>query len=494
VTQGVGSGPQVILLRYAGEVATKARATRRQFVTRLVRNLKEALAGAGISAAVERTHDRMLVETAEPAALEVLSRVFGFQSVSRAERRPAGSLDQVVADGAAIFRDRVQGRRYAVRARQVGHQKRPPFGSRDVERELGTALAPGAGRVDLDHPEFSAAVEIYRGDAYFCLETRRGAGGLPIGTQGRALALVSGGYDSAVAAWQLLKRGVRLDYVFFNLGGRTHELGVLRVMKVIAERWSHGYPPLLHAVDFDPVSREIRANTEPRYWQVLLKRLMLRAAEAIARERHAEALVTGEALGQVSSQTLTNLIGISDAITIPVLRPLVGFDKNEIIELAERVGTAPLSAVVGEYCALVPHHPATAARVETLREQEARLDLGVIPKVLGEREEIDLRRVDPDERGLPEIRIAEVPPGAMLIDLRGRAEFESWHPEGAVQLDFVQALRAYPSFARDGSYVLYCEFGLKSAHLAELMHREGFSVHHFHGGTRALRKWIGDVG
>ena len=118
----------------------------------------------------------------------------------------------------------------------------------------------------------------------------------------------------------------------------------------------------------------------------------------------------------------------------------------------------------------------------------------MIPKVLGEREEIDLRSIDPEERGLPEVRIAEVPPGAVLVDLRGRAEFESWHPEGAVHLDFAEALRAYPSFTRDQTYVLYCDFGLKSAHLAELMHREGFTANHFRGGTRALRRWLGGDG
>lgn len=492
MTQGVGAEPQVILLRYSGEISTKARATRSQFTSRLLRNVRDALARAGVPAEVERAHERILVETGEPAALDALARVFGVQSASRAERREATSLEALVEAGAGIFREAVQGRRYAVRARLVGSPGDLPYRARDVERALGAALAPGAGRVDLEQPELTARVEVYRGRVYYCLETRSAEGGLPVGSEGRALALVSGGFDSAVAAWHLLKRGVRLDYLFCNLGGRTHELGVLRVMKVVAERWSHGYRPLLHAVDFGPVVREIQAHAQPRYWQVLLKRYMLRVGEAIARERHAEALATGEALGQVSSQTLTNLASISEAVSIPILRPLVGFNKDEIIERARHVGTAELSAVVGEYCALVPHHPATAARVEVLRDEEMDIDPGVVTKVLGEREELDLRAVDPEERGPPEIQVDAVPDGATLVDLRNRAEFDSWHPEGAVQLDFAQALRGYPSFAKDQRYVLYCEFGLKSAHLAELMHREGFTAQHFRGGTRALRRWVED--
>ncbi len=485
------ASPRLILLRYSGEVSTKARATRRQFTNQLVRNVKAALASVGVSAPVEQARDRILVATAAPEALGVLARVFGLQSLSLAERRSGASLDAVVAAGTELFREAVQGRRYAVRARRVGSPGDAPFRNRELEAALGAALAPGAGRVDLDHPEVTAAVELYRGDAYFCLDTRAAEGGIPLGSEGRALALVSGGFDSAVAAWQILRRGVRLDYLFCNLGGRTHELGVLRVMKHVAEHWSHGDRPLLHAVDFAPVAREIQAHAQPRYWQVLLKRFMLRAGEAIARERGAEALVTGEAIGQVSSQTLTNLASISEVTPLPILRPLVGSNKTEIIDQARHIGTAPLSAVVGEYCALVPRQPATAARLETLRDEEAELDLGVLAKVLGEREDLDLCEVDPEQRGLPGIRIDRVPDGATLVDLRTRREFASWHPEGAVQLDFAQALEAYPSFDRRQTYVLYCEFGLKSTHLAELMRAAGFTAYHFAGGTGDLRKLLG---
>jgi thiamine biosynthesis protein ThiI len=331
---------------------------------------------------------------------------------------------------------------------------------------------------------------VYEGQAYFFGESLPGPAGLPVGSQNRALALVSGGFDSAVAAWQMLRRGVSLDYLFCNLGGATHRLGVLRVMKVVADQWSYGVRPRLHAVDFGAISRELQERCEPRYWQVILKRLMLRAAEAVARELRAHALVTGESVGQVSSQTLENLAAISDATALTVLRPLVGMNKDEIIAQARHVGTAPLSAVVDEYCALLPRKPATAARVEVVREQEARLDPALLAAAVSERELVDLRALDPDDTGLPELEIGEVPSGATVIDLRSRAEFRSWHFPEAVHLDFSHALEAFPSFERERSYVLYCEFGLKSAHLAELMRREGFRAYHFRGGTRALRRSV----
>ena len=479
--------PHVFLLRFSGELGTKARVTRAQFVTRLLRNVRDALARAGIEAKVVRRHERVRVEAADAAAEEVLSRVFGLQSLSKVERRPGGRLDEVVAAGLELFRDAVRGRRFAVRARRVG-DARPPFTSRDVEVALGEALRPFATRVDLDHPEVTVHVELYEGHAYFFRERVPGPGGLPLGSSGRAVALVSGGFDSAVAAWQMQRRGVALEHVFCNLGGAAHELGVLRVMKVVAERWSAGVRSRLHAVDFAAVAAELRERTEPRYWQVLLKRQMLRTAERVARERRALAIVTGEAVGQVSSQTLGNLAVISEATTLPILRPLVGANKDEIIALAEKIGTAELSAVVQEYCAMVPRRPATAAALDAILAEEARLDPEVLGRAVAGRRVFDLHALDPDAHGVPEIEVEAIPPGATVIDLRSRTAHRAWHWPGALQLDLGPALQAYPSFDKEKTYVLYCEFGLKSAHLAELMRRAGFEAFHVKGGTKRLMR------
>lgn len=485
-----GDEEALVLLRFSGELSTKAKATRRQFVTRLARNVRDALAAEGLEGGVERRYDRLFVRLREPRGREALQRVFGVQSLSLAERRPVSGLDDVVAHGEALFREAVRGRRFAVRARAVGAARATAPKGREVEVALGARLLPFAAGVDLDDPEVTVRIELYEDHAYYFTERLPGAGGLPLGTESRAVALVSGGFDSPVAAWHLLRRGVELDYVFCNLGGATHRLGTLRVMQVLARSWSYGSRPRLHAVDFEAVSRELRERTEPRYWQVILKRLMLRAAEAVARERHAHAIVTGEAVGQVSSQTLINLEAIGEVTSLPVLRPLVGFHKEEIIARAREIGTAPLSAVVDEYCALVPRRPATGARLQRIHEEEARMDLGLLERAVAAREVLDLRTVDPDDTGLPEIETTVVPEGAVVIDLRTRGEYQAWHAPGALHLDFGRAAEAYPSFAKDQAYVLYCEYGLKSAHLAEMMRRAGLEAWHFRGGTRALRRHL----
>jgi len=478
----------MILLRLSGDVSTKARATRGRFVSRLVANLRDALRSAGIEAELRRTHDRIHVAADTAEATAVLARAFGIQSLSPVEARCPERLDDVVAAGARLFAPRVAGRRFAVRARRVGARHEGSVSARDVERELGTALLPGAAGVDLDHPEVVARVELCEGEAHLFGDHVAGPGGLPLGVEGRALALVSGGFDSAVAAWHVMKRGVALDHLFCNLGGASHELGTLRVMKELADRWSAGHRPVLHAVDFGPLMDEIRGRTEQRYWQIVLKRQMLRAAERVARERGAAALVTGEALGQVSSQTLTNLGVIGEATGMPILRPLVGANKEDIIAQARHVGTHDLSRVVGEYCAMVPRRPATHASLAAVLRQEEALDGSLVASAVAARREIDLRGLSLEAIGLPELETAAVPEGATVLDLRPKPAFAAWHWPGAVRLDFAEALRVLPSLDRTRDYVLVCEFGLLSAHLAELMQKEGLRARHVRGGMAALRK------
>jgi thiamine biosynthesis protein ThiI len=485
---GRESESQLALLRFSGDIGTKARPTRSQFVARMIHNLRDALTSEGVPPRLQISHNRVFAELPPGVGVGPLTRVFGVQSVSLVEPRPGGSVEDCVCAGAELFRERVRGRRFAVRARRVGDRARIPVQAREVERALGAALLPTAAGVDLGNPEVTVHIELTEGEAYFFLESIPGHGGLPVGVEGRALALISGGFDSAVAAWQMLKRGVSLDYVFCNLGGATHRQGALRVAKVLADRWSYGDHPRLHSVDFEAVAEELRANTRRRYWQVLLKRLMLRAAEQVATQRGAAALVTGEAVGQVSSQTLQNLAAISPATRFTLLRPLVGFNKEEIIALARRIGTYELSKVVREYCSLVPRKPATRATLEAVEEEEARLDLGVVDRATHVREVFDLRELDPAELDPPELQTERIPEGATLIDLRSRADYREWHWPGALWLDFARAVRSYPGFDRGQTYVLYCDFGLVSAHLAELMRKEGFRAFHFKGGTRALKR------
>jgi len=482
------SAARLALVRYSGDLTTKARPTRQRFTRRLAYNIKDALRQEGLRSRVERRHDRLFVRFDAPAAPASIGRVFGVQSVSFVEERPWSTLDDIVRHGVELFAHAVAGRRFAVRARRVGERDRIATTSADVQRSLGAALAGRAAGVDLEHPDVRVQVEIAPGYVHYFREAIRGPGGLPLGVEGRAVALVSGGFDSAVAAWQLLKRGVALDYVFCNLGGRAHQHGTLRVMKRIADAWSYGTSPRFHAVDFEGVSADLQEKVTTRYWQVVLKRLMLRAAEQVGVERNARALVTGEAIGQVSSQTLGNLAVISQATTLPILRPLVGYNKDEILDVARAIGTFEASKVVGEYCALVPSKPATNASLDAILAQEPRLDAALLERAVAQRSIFDLRALDLEALDDPSLQVGQIDDDVTVIDLRSQAAYRAWHYPDALRLDFADAMRAFPSFDRGQRYVLYCEFGLKSAHLAERMRASGLDAASFKGGSTALRR------
>jgi thiamine biosynthesis protein ThiI len=251
-------------------------------------------------------------------------------------------------------------------------------------------------------------------------------------------------------------------------------------MKVIADRWSYGYQPRLFEVDLQPLIEELQARNHPRNWQIVLKRLMVRAGELIARKTRSLGLITGEAMGQVSSQTLQNLAVINQSVSpsMPVLRPLVGFNKDEILGAARKVGVFDLSAAVGEYCDLVPRKPATKASLAVTP--------GRLEELIDARSVFELRSLDESALGPSGLETDRVPEGATLLDLRSKPAWQAWHYPGSVHLDFQHALGAWPSFGRDRDYVLVCEVGLKSAHLAEKMQQAGFRAWNFRGGLKEL--------
>ncbi len=477
------------VLSYGGELSVKARGTRNRFSERLARNLADALGSEGIEHEIRRTWSRLYVASPSERVAEVAARVFGVSAVSPAEIRPWESLDELLRAGEEIFAPAVAGQTFAVRVRRGGRGQKQPFRSPEVERRLGSRLSPHAAGVDLKNPQVEARIELRRGQAYFSCRKIPGAGGLPLGTEGRALALLSGGFDSPVAAWLLLRRGVAIDYLFFNLAGDAHRDSVLEVAKVLADRWSYGTAPRLHMVDFRPVVEGIQASCPPPLWQVVLKREMLRAADRLARFTRVAAIVTGEAVGQVSSQTLQNLAVISAVTEIPILRPLIGHHKQEILELARRVGTHDLSAKVPEHCALTPRQPETHAKPRRVEKAEAGLDPEKLAALVEERAIFDLRALDLGKLSAPELEVDHVPEGAVVLDFRSAVAFKSWHYPGALRLDYAEALKAYASFDRDPTYVAVCEVGLKSAHLAELMHRAGYRAHHFRGGAGRLMRY-----
>lgn len=507
------AGSLLVVVRPAPELAIKAPTTRNAFRKRLKVNLGDAVKRWGLHAQVRSLYGRLMV-VADPAdqpedavrqrIREALSHVFGVGSFSFSEGDCEADLNAIVALGQALFADRVRGRSYAVRCKRTGSH---PFGSMDVERALGAAINEGA-TVDLERPDVTVSVEVTGARAVFFSERIPGPGGLPLGTGGRALALLSGGYDSAVAAWSVMRRGVEVDFLHCRMGGSASERLTLQIAKVLTDDWASGTRPDFYAADFAGVVQDLQASAKPSYWQVVLKRQMLRAGEAMAdrieasltersrqrgeRRRPAtvDALITGEALAQVSSQTLSNLRAIDAAARRPVIRPLAGSDKLDIIRAAERIGTAALSAQVREFCAITPGHPVTSSRLEEVDRQEAGLDPEAVTSAVAAAERRPLRALTPADMTLPYLFVESVPDGAVLLDCRSEALRRAWRPERAVPAPLPELLGRLRQLDKDPTYVLFCRFGTRSAQAAEVMQQAGFEAYSFRGGEPALRRHL----
>ena len=220
-------------------------------------------------------------------------------------------------------------------------------------------------------------VEILPRDAFFGFNKIAGAGGLPVGSSGRVAALISGGFDSPVAAYRMMQRGCRIIFVHFHSVPYQDKTSQEKVRQLVQLLTRHQFTSRLYMVPFGEIQRQIVAAVARPLRVVLYRRMMLRIAEAIARQEKAKALITGESLGQVASQTLDNMAVIQQAARLPILRPLVGMDKQEIIDQARRIGTFEVSSIPDQDCCqlFVPKHPATKARFIDVEEDETKLDV-----------------------------------------------------------------------------------------------------------------------
>jgi len=250
--------------------------------------------------------------------------------------------------------------------------------SPEINRVLGAAVKERSGaRVDLENPEFTVFVEILPRDAFFGFDKLPGPGGLPVGASGRVVSLISGGIDSPVASYRMMQRGCRLIFVHFHSAPYQDKTSQEKVRELLKRLTRHQFNSRLFLIPFGEIQRQIVAAVSRPLRVVLYRRMMLRIAEAIARREKAQALVTGESLGQVASQTLENMAVIQQAATLPILRPLVGMDKQEIIDQARRIGTFEISSIPDQDCCqlFVPKHPATKAHLADVEKDEASFDV-----------------------------------------------------------------------------------------------------------------------
>ena len=364
-----------VLVRYH-EIALK-KGNRAYFTELLKRNLLLAVKDLGVKE-IRSLPARVLVvfqRDIEPQIVsERIRAVFGIANFSLVESTPK----DIDALRSSILRHIEETRFESFRIDTQRGDKTFPLNSPAINRELGAAVKNASGaRVDLTSAELTIAVEILPSAAFFGLGKIPGPGGLPVGASGRIASLISGGIDSPVAAYRMMKRGCRLTFVHFHSAPYLDRTSQEKVRRLVQRLTRHQYASRLYLVPFGEIQRQIVAAVNRPLRVVLYRRMMLRIAEAIAKDEKSKALVTGESLGQVASQTLENMSVIQQAAKLPVLRPLVGMDKQEIIDEARRIGTFEISSIPDQDCCqlFVPKHPATKARLDEVQEAESRFDV-----------------------------------------------------------------------------------------------------------------------
>ncbi len=364
----------VVIVRY-GEIGIKSEQIRRKYEDLLVGNLKAMLDQDHIvHEGIDRERGRIFINTHDPEAPASASRVFGVVSSSPAI--VAGpTIDEACAAAVKVGREVIgEGQSFAIVPRRS--VKDASFTSQDLGRLCGdavfNAVADRRPRVDLRNPDHAIHVELREKQSYVFTEIVRGVGGMPLGSQGRMVALVSGGIDSPVAAWLMMKRGCEIIPVYMDnrpyLGedAKAKALDVVRKLK----EWAPGHPMTPYIVPHGPNLEAFIQKGNKKYTCVFCKHLMYKVAIAIAKLEGAHGVVTGSSLGQVASQTSENMLAEAYDVCFPVYHPLIGLDKEEITALAKKIGTLDISIRKAEGCQAVPRHPSIHGRLEEVVRME----------------------------------------------------------------------------------------------------------------------------
>ncbi|QGA54871.1 tRNA 4-thiouridine(8) synthase ThiI [Sulfolobus sp. E5-1-F] len=353
----------IIIIRPSGEIALKSPRSRRNFEHTLANNIRNIIKEGKIW----KSQGILFLEVNDDNKnIEELSKVFGIASFSPVILiKSYNNLEDIVNEAKEVFSEIVKGKIFAVRAKRIGSHN---FTSLDIQRKVGEALYPFSRGVNLENPEVEVFIEIRNNITYFYHKIIKGPKGLPVGVAGKTVVLFSGGIDSPVATWMMMKRGSIPIILNFNLGGNIHRKFVLEELSIL-RKWSGGHKLKLFIVNGTDVLIKL-SQIEKRNRVVMLKRVMYKVAERLCDKTNAKSITTGESLSQVSSQTMTNLYVTEYGIKYPIFRPLIGFDKEEIIELARKIGTYEYSIKLPEYCAISTKARTSIELNEVLKDEE----------------------------------------------------------------------------------------------------------------------------
>lgn len=476
------------IIKLQAEIAMKSRPVRKRFTKLLNGNIKNVLRRLDEDVRTQLNWDNIEVTSKNITPenrlqlIEALQCIPGIAHFLEVQQFEFTDKHDIFEKTLAVHGKNIENKSFCVRAKRLGEHE---FSSLELEQYVGGGLNQNveSARVQLKKPDVTVRIEVKHDKLLIVTDRHEGLGGFPIATQEDVLSLMSGGFDSGVASYQMIKKGTRTHYCFFNLGGSAHEVGVKQVSYYLWNKFGSSHKVKFFAVDFEPVVAEILEKVENGQMGVILKRMMMRAAAQIAEKTGIQALITGEALGQVSSQTLTNLNVIDRVTESLILRPLAAYDKQDIIDIARKIGTEDFAKTIPEYCGVISQKPTVKAILSKIKAEEANFDMSILDQVVAETRMQDIRDIATDtDAEINTVSQVETVDSAghdnVIVDIRSPEEEEA-NPLEFDEIDvkhipFYKLATQFGDLPKDKTYLLYCDRGVMSKLQALYLVDNGF--------------------
>ncbi|WCE30395.1 tRNA uracil 4-sulfurtransferase ThiI [Vibrio sp. SCSIO 43137] len=466
------------------EIFVKSESVRKRFTRILECNLRIIIQRRTESVAVFNRRDHIEVSANSDEyyqqVLTILTHTPGIHHVLEVQQSDFKDMHDIYEQVLALSGKKIENKTFVVRVKRRGKHD---FTSIELERYVGGGLNQSveSARVKLNKPDVTVNIEIANDKLNQVIARHKGLGGFPLGTQEDVLSLISGGFDSGVSSYLHIKRGSKTHYCFFNLGGPAHEIGVKQVSHYLWNKYGSSAKVKFISVDFEPVVAEILEKVDDGQMGVVLKRMFMRAGGMLAEKFGIQALVTGEALGQVSSQTLTNLRHIDGVTDTLILRPLINWDKEDIIDLSRIIGTEDFAKVMPEYCGVISRKPTVKAVKEKLEKEEDNFDFSVLEQAVYNARVMDIRDIEKQaQEEAPEVELVKaVEEHAVVLDIRSPDEED----ENPLELDgvdvkhlpFYKLATKFGDLDQTKQYLLYCDRGVMSRLQALYLKEQGFN-------------------
>lgn len=457
---------QKFILKLFPEIMVKGASAKRQMVGQLYSNLITILQRIDPEVAVRKFSDKIEVLAPITVVSEVrqgLLDTSGIEQILEAlQFDDMDSIDKIKVKVGELMSESIKDKTFVVRVKRSGSHT---FKSTDIEQTVGGYLLDTAQSkgVDLRHAQVTIRIELINKQLNIITSKYKGLSGFPIGTQGDILSLMSGGFDSTVASYLTMKRGIKTHFIFFNLGGMAHEIGVKQVALYLWSKFGSSHKVKFISVPFDDVLTEIFRSTAPTYMGVTLKRLMLQASEKIADAMEIDALLTGESVAQVSSQTLRNLALIDQVSNKLILRPLSTMNKPEIIDIANEIGTRHFAENMPEYCGVISQNPITHGSFKRMEKEAKKFDYDILNKAVEQAQDIYVDEIVADVNSMAAVEVVhDLSSGDFtIIDIRAEDECIKTSCK-CIKMPFHKLKTEFDKLPQDREYLLYCEKGIMS--------------------------------